>query len=25
MKLTIGCDHGGRRLKDAIVKHLREK
>ncbi|MFI4661717.1 ribose-5-phosphate isomerase, partial [Listeria monocytogenes] len=24
MKLTIGCDHGGRRLKDAIVKHLRE-
>ncbi|EUJ45920.1 ribose 5-phosphate isomerase B [Listeria riparia] len=22
MKLTIGCDHGGRRLKDAIVAHL---
>ncbi|MBC1372125.1 ribose 5-phosphate isomerase B [Listeria booriae] len=22
MKLTIGCDHGGRRLKDSIVAHL---
>ncbi|EUJ28782.1 ribose 5-phosphate isomerase B [Listeria cornellensis] len=22
MKITIGCDHGGRRLKDAIVAHL---
>lgn len=22
MKITIGCDHGGRRLKDAIVTHL---
>ncbi|WP_099222983.1 ribose 5-phosphate isomerase B [Listeria costaricensis] len=25
MKITIGADHGGRKLKDAIVRHLEEK
>lgn len=25
MKLTIGCDHGGRRLKDAVVAHLKAR
>lgn len=25
MKIVIGSDHGGKRLKDVIVKHLQEK
>lgn len=25
MKIAIGCDHGGIRLKNAVIKHLEEK
>ncbi len=25
MKITIGCDHGGLHLKDAVVRHLKDK
>ena len=25
MKIVIGCDHGGYELKEAIIKHLKER